>query len=394
VSVIPASRYRWWILGVFVLSTSINYLDRQTLSALAPAVQDDLKLNDTMFGLLLAAFAAPYAITAPFAGLLIDAIGLTRAISLALALWSCAGIATGLTRGVGSLIACRVLLGIAEAAGIPAAGKAIATLVKPGERAIGHAMNQAAVSLGSMIAPLLAAWIALHWGGWRMAFIVTGSLGLLWIPLWRAVAGPAAAVATQEGRVTPFRDRRLWAVCGANALHAIPYTLWFTWTTKYLYTVFKLDLAGANYYAWIPPGFASVGGFLCGWASMRLARMGDDVVTARRKVCLWAAIAALATGLVPLAQSPLLAAAAISVGIGAVAGFSVNLYSLPLDLFGESRAAFAISMLVATLGATTAIVSPAIGWTRDHYGYAPVTTVAAVTPLIGCWVLRSVRSNG
>src|SRR5262249_73906 len=62
-------------------------------------------------------------------------------------------------------------------------------------------------------------WIPM--GRVRMAFIVTGSLGLLWIPLWRAVSGPGAPVATQEGRVTPFRDRRLWAVCGANALHAI-----------------------------------------------------------------------------------------------------------------------------------------------------------------------------
>jgi ACS family hexuronate transporter-like MFS transporter len=390
VSGIPASRYRWWILAVFVLSTSINYLDRITLSAVAPALQKDLGLNDTMYGLLQSAFNAPYAVVAPFAGLLIDAIGLTRAISLALALWSCAGIATGLTHGVASLFVCRVVLGIAEAAGIPAAGKAIVTWMKPGERAIGHAMNQAAVSLGSMLAYPLATFVAYYWGGWRMAFIVTGSLGLLWIPLWRAVGRtPAPAVATAS--LAPYRDRRLWAVAGANALHALPYSLWFGWTTKYLYTVFGLDLAGANAYAWIPPGFALVGGFLCGWASLRLAQRGNDVVSARRKVCLGAAVAALATGLVPLAPSPAWATVAISIGLGAVAGFSVNLSALPLDVFGESRAAFAISLLVATYGATNAVVSFAIGWTRDHYGYVPVTTVAAVTPLIACLVLRKVK---
>jgi ACS family hexuronate transporter-like MFS transporter len=391
VSAIPAPRYRWWILGVFVLSTSINYLDRQTLAALAPAVQDELGLNDTMYGLLQTAFSAPYAIVAPFAGLLIDAIGLTRAISLALALWSSAGIATGLTRGLGSLVVCRVLLGIAEAAGIPAAGKAIVTWVKPGERALGHAMNQAAVSLGTMLAPVLATWIALHWGGWRSAFVVTGTLGLLWIPLWRTVGNAPAPVAAPAS-IVPYRDRRLWAICAANALHAVPYSLWFTWTTKYFHTVFELDLAAANAYAWIPPGFALVGGFFCGWASL-LAQRGADVVTARRKVCLGAAIAGLATAAVPLASTPAWAAAGISIGIGAIAGFSVNLYALPLDLFGESRAAFAISLLVSTYGATTAIVSFAIGWTRDHYGYLPVTTVAALTPLIACAVLRAVRAE-
>jgi ACS family hexuronate transporter-like MFS transporter len=392
VSAIPASRYRWWILGVFVLSTSVNYLDRQTLAVLAPALQKELGLSDTMYGLLVFAFSVPYAIVAPFAGLFIDYFGLTRAISLALALWSCAGIATGFTRGVVSLFVCRIVLGIAEAAGIPAAGKAIVTLVKPGERAIGHAINQAAVSLGSMVAAPLATLVALHYGGWRHAFIVTGALGLLWIPLWRIV-GNVPVTAPANTAFTPQRDSRLWAIAGATALHAIPYSLWFGWTTKYLYTVFQLDLAGANLYAWIPQGAALLGGFLCGWASLGIAQRGDDVVAARLSVCLVAAITAIATGLVPLASSPIGAILAISIGLGAVAGFSVNLYALPLDLFGESRAAFAISILVATNGATTALSGVAIGWVRDHYGYVPVTTVAAFTTLLGYLLLRGVKGQ-
>jgi len=126
VSEIQPSRYRWFILAVFVLSTTISYLDRQILAALAPTIQGEFSLSDTEYGLLLTAFSIPYAAMAPFAGLLIDRIGLNRAIALAVALWSCAGIATGLTTGLASLVICRALLGIAEAAGIPAVGKAIA----------------------------------------------------------------------------------------------------------------------------------------------------------------------------------------------------------------------------------------------------------------------------
>ena len=95
--------------------------------------------------------------------------------------------------------------------------------------------------------------------------------------------------------------------------------------------------------------------------------------------------------MVPLASSPVWAIFAISIGLGAVAGFSVNLYALPLDLFGESRAAFAISILVATNGATTALISPAIGWVREHYGYAPVTAVAGLTTLLGYLLLRGMK---
>ena len=194
-----AARYRWLVLAVFVLSTAINYLDRATLSALAPVLIDEFHLSNAQYGLIGSAFSLTYAASAPFAGLLIDRIGLNRAISFAVGLWSCAGIATGLTSGLGGLVGCRAVLGAAEAAGIPAAGKAIHQYLRPGERALGNAVNQAGVSLGSVVAPLLATWIALR-SGWRHAFVVTGVLGLAWIPLWIWVSrrAPAAPVPAQH----------------------------------------------------------------------------------------------------------------------------------------------------------------------------------------------------
>ena len=90
-----ASRYRWLVLAVFVLSTAINYLDRATLSALGPVLTDEFQLSNTQFGLIGSAFSLTYAVSAPFAGMLIDRFGLNRAISYAVGLWSCAGMATG-----------------------------------------------------------------------------------------------------------------------------------------------------------------------------------------------------------------------------------------------------------------------------------------------------------
>ena len=169
------------VLAVFVLSSAINYLDRQTLATLAPLLRADFHLSREQYGWILGAFSITYAASAPFAGMLIDRIGLTRGISLAVGLWSCAGIATGFTRGLGGLVGCRAVLGVAEAGGIPAAGKAIHQYLRPPERALGNAVNQAGVSLGAILAPPLATWIALRYG-WRMAFVVTGILGLVWIP--------------------------------------------------------------------------------------------------------------------------------------------------------------------------------------------------------------------
>ena len=384
--------HRWLVLAVFVLSTAINLPHRQTLATVAPLLRAEFHLSNAGYGLILTAFSLTYMAAAPFAGLLIDRFGLNRAISAAVAVWSAAGIATGFTRGLGGLVGCRAALGAAEAAGIPGAGKAIHAYLKPEERALGNALNQAGVSLGLMLAPPLATWLAVRWG-WRHAFVLTGLLGLAWIPLWNRV-GSAPGVASAR---TPFsfellRSRRMWGLAGANALSMVVYSLWTNWTTLYLVEVNRLTLVQAAWYAWIPPLFATLGAFAGGWLSLWWMRRGVAAVPARTRACLAAAAAALATAAVPLAPSAGWAAAGISASIFAVAAFSVNMYSMPLDIFGGSRAAFAVSLLVSSYGAAQAAASPAIGAAIDAWGYTPVCAVAALCPPAAYGVLRWTES--
>ena len=392
-----AARYRWGVLAVFVLSTAINYLDRATLSALAPVLMGEFHLSNAQYGLIGSAFSLTYAASAPFAGWLIDRIGLNRAIGFAVGLWSCAGIATGLTSGLGGLTGCRAVLGAAEAAGIPAAGKAIHQYLRAGERALGNAVNQAGVSLGSVVAPLVATWIALR-SGWRHAFVVTGVLGLAWIPLWIWVSRrvPATPMPGQHrvADAAMLRDRRLWVFAAANALSMVGYFFWFFWTSKYMVDVYHLTLQQAAWYVWIPPVFACCGGFLGGWLSLRLVEGGVAAPAARFRVCLASGVVALATAALPWAPSPAWASAGISLSIFAVAAFSVNMYTLPLDTFGAAAAGFAISILVSSYGAISTVLGPAIGAVIDAHGYSPVTVAVAFTPLAACallWFTRSTR---
>jgi len=388
-------RLRWLVLAVFVLSTAINYLDRQTLATLAPLLRADFRLSNAQYGLILTAFSIAYAASAPLAGLLTDRIGLTRAISLAVGLWSCAGIATGFTRGLGGLVGCRAVLGAAEAGGIPAAGKAIHQYLKPGERASGNAVNQAGVSLGMILAPPVATYLAIR-SGWRASFVATGLLGLLWIPIWNWTASrvhrrPSESTEPQAGAGL-LRERRLWAFVAANALSMVGYSLWSNWTTLYLVEVQHLTLVQAAWYAWIPPVFAAAGGIAGGWFSLRFTGRGVAPLGARFRVCLLASVLSLATSLVPFAPTAALACAAISLSILAVSAFSVNMYTMPLDAFGGNRAAFAISILVGSYGLIQAIVSPVFGKVIDAYGYAPLAMLASVTPFAACWVLWGTRS--
>ena len=380
---------RWWVLAIFVLSSAINYLDRQTLATLAPPLRTEFGLDYREYGLILTAFSITYAACAPFAGLLIDRIGLTRATMLAVTVWSLASIATGFTAGLASLVACRAVLGIAEAAGIPAAGKAIHQYLQPAERALGNAVNQTGVSLGLIAAPPLATWIAVR-HGWRAAFAAVGVLGLLWLPAWRAASrlAPATMTAKQMHDLAILRSPRLWAFVAANARAMAGYSFWTNFTVSYFKDVHRLSLTEAAAYSWIPFLFAALGGFAGGWLSLRWMHRGHTAVAARTHACLIAAALSLVTAAMPWAPAPLWSAAGISLAMFAVAAFSVNLYTLPLDTFGGAHAAFAVSILVAAYGASQALVSPAFGALIDRYGFAPVCRITAFTPLAAFGVLK------
>jgi len=380
--------FRWWVLSVFVLSSAINYLDRQSLATLAPLLRAEFHLSNSEYGLILTAFSLTYAAGAPFAGLLIDRTGLNRGISIAIGIWSAAGIFTGYTKGLAGLVACRAVLGLAEAGGIPAAGKAIHQYLLPAERALVSAVNHAGVSLGLILAPPLATWIAVQ-HGWRMAFVATGVLGLLWIPLWRRVSQHSTTAKPSAGwDFEILRERRMSGFVIANALSMAGYSLWTNWTTLYLVEVHRLTLVSAAWIAWIPPVFATLGGFAGGALSLRFINRGAEAVAARTRVCLLSAFLAFATALVPLLPSASWAAAGISLSIFAVAAFSVNMYSMPLDTFGGARAAFAVSILVSAYGGIQALISPAFGALIDSYGYTPVCLIASVTPLAAFGVLK------
>jgi len=221
---------------------------------------------------------------------------------------------------------------------------------------------------------------------------------MAWIPLWRRASGwapslPAVKPAGHAG-VEILSERRLWAFAAANALSMVGYSLWTNWTTLYLVEVHHLTLVQAAWYAWIPPVFGTAGGLAGGWLSLRLVERGLAPLAARSRVCLAASILALASAAAPWASSPAIACAIISLSVLSVMAFSVNMYSMPLDVFGGARAAFAVSLLVSSYGAVQAIISPIFGRVIDRYGFAPVTIAAAVTPLAACallWGTRSVR---
>jgi len=385
--------WRWIAIGVFVLSSSLNYLDRQLLAALAPTLRGEFQLSNEQYGLVVSVFAIVYAMVAPAAGWFIDRAGLNLGAGIAVALWSLAGSATAWTRSFSGLLVCRTVLGAAEAAGIPAAGKANATYLEPRELALGTAFNQVGITLGSVAAPLLVTLMQPRYG-WRSTFAVCGALGFLWIPLWwftsqRIPARVSENSPIREGGGHLLRDPRFWGLALANAFVMTLYALWSNWTTLYFVQERHMTQDQANQqFAWIPAVFATAGGFFGGVMSYRWIRAGMNVLRARMRICWISAVILLATAAVPLMPHPALAAAAISLSFFWTLAISTNVYALPIDLFGPARAGLGVAALTSSFGLMTAFLSPWVGSVVDRVGFAPVCVVLSAMPLVGVGILR------
>jgi ACS family hexuronate transporter-like MFS transporter len=383
---------RWIAVGVFVLSSSLNYLDRQLLAALAPTVRGEFHLSNEQYGLVISSFAIVYAVVAPAAGWLIDRVGLNLGAGIAVALWSLAGSATAWTRSFAGLLTCRTILGAAEAAGIPAAGKANATYLESRELALGTAFNQVGITLGSVAAPLIVVLMQPRYG-WRSTFALCGALGFLWIPLWwftsKHVPAKLSESPARQGMSLLLRDRRFWGLALANAFVMTLYALWSNWTTLYFVQERHMTQDQANRdFAWIPAVFATAGGFFGGVVSYRWIRNGMNVLRARMRICWISAVILLATAVVPLMPHPALAAAAISLSFFWTLAISTNVYALPIDLFGPAHAGLGVAALTSSFGLMTAFLSPWIGGMVDRVGFAPVCVTLSITPLVGVALLR------
>lgn len=388
------SPLRWLALSVFVLSSSLNYLDRLLLAALAPTIKTEFHLSNAGYGSVISAFSLIYAVVAPLAGWIVDRVGLNAGVTLAMSVWSLAGAATGFTRGFGGLLACRTVLGAGEAAGIPCTAKANGMYLGAKDLAFGTALNQVGITVGSVAAPLMVAGLAPVYG-WRFPFLLCGVLGFAWLPLWwftsrriPAPAIPSGAAPVPIGEI--LRDPRIWGLIAANALVMTLYTLWTNWTTVYLVQDRHLSEIAANrQLAWIPPLFATLGGFCGGWLAFRTIRRGVAVHAARMRVCWISGVVLLVTALVPFAPTSALAAAAISASFFWCLSISTNLYAMPIDWYGPARAAFGVSMITCSFGLMTALISPAIGFIVDRFGFAPVCMTMAILPLAGIAILHA-----
>ena len=181
----PISNLRWWIGGLLFASTVINYIDRQTLSVLAPYLKQQYQWNNQNFAMIVIAFRVAYSVGQTVSGRLIDRIGTRKGLTITVIWYSIAAMLTSLAGGLRSFAFFRFLLGAGESANWPAATKAVAEWFPKRERGWAVALFDSGSSIGGAVAPLLVIGLYKYFGNWRPAFIITGTLGFLWLIAWR-----------------------------------------------------------------------------------------------------------------------------------------------------------------------------------------------------------------
>jgi ACS family hexuronate transporter-like MFS transporter len=201
----PIASLRWWIGGLLFASTVINYIDRQTLSLLAPYLKVDYHWTNTDYANIAIAFRVAYTIGQTGFGKLIDRVGTRRGLTITVIFYSTISMLTSLARGFYSFATFRFLLGAGESANWPAATKAVSEWFPKRERGLATALFDSGSSIGAAVAPfIIVRWIYVRWG-WRPAFAVPGILGFLWLIVWRWLYYPPETSVRPGGRSLPRR---------------------------------------------------------------------------------------------------------------------------------------------------------------------------------------------
>jgi ACS family hexuronate transporter-like MFS transporter len=403
-------RLRWWIGGLLFASTVINYIDRQTLSVLAPHLKTEFTWNNSDWALIVISFRLAYALMQTVAGRLLDHVGTRRGLILTVSWYSAAAAITSLASGLRSFIVFRFLLGAGEAANWPGAAKTVSEWFPKAERGWAVALYDSGSAIGGAIAPFLVYWIYKFFGNWRPAFFCTSLLGFLWVLAWRAFYRPpeqhpnlgeeekrmllesrAEEQASEARALGPAGRPASWAALlrlpetwGIVLGKALTDPVWFFITDWFaIYLVSKgYSLEHTLLGFWAPFLAADLGNFFGGGLSSHLIRRGWTVVKARKFVVLICGI-----GMTLLIPATVTSSFTAIISLFAISTFSYSAWStmalaLPADLYPSQSVASVSGMSGTGAGIGTILSTFLIGRISDRYSFEPILIGASLVPLV------------
>lgn len=273
---------RWRVTGFLMVAAAINYADRVAISAVFPALREELGLSDVTLGLVGSLFLWSYALASPIAGVVADRLPRSAVILGALTLWSVVTGLIGLSTGLAMLCVLRVLLGILESPYLPAAVALLGEHHPTATRARAMSAHSIGLNAGVIFGGAFAGYLAERYG-WRAGFWILGGIGLLWSLAGRRwlVDAPlrAAGRTTQATTSAVAAVRRVLSIPSfrllllAEMLTGVTTWIFLNWLPLYFRESFQMSLGAAGLMGALMLQGAMVAGIAVGgWVSDRFAR--------------------------------------------------------------------------------------------------------------------------
>jgi ACS family hexuronate transporter-like MFS transporter len=373
---------------------------------LKPTLQQEFGWTEVTYGDIVFWFQAAYAVGFVAFGRLMDRLGTRVGYTLAMTVWTLAHMAHGAARSATVFMTARFALGIGESGNFPASLKAVADWFPKRERALAIGIFNAGANFGAILTPLLVPALTIAFG-WRMAFLLTGLFGVIWLPFWWVIyrlpedhprvgveelahirSDPQTpVVAVSWGRM--FRVKETWAFAVGKFLIDPIWWMFLFWLPDFLVRRHGLNLKtfGPPLIAvYLMSNFGSIAG---GWMSSRMMRRGASANRARKVTMLICALCVLPIVFASVVENLWLAVFILGLATAAHQGFSANLYALPSDVFPRE----AVGTVVGIGGAAGAIggmvIAKYAGWVLDRMGtYTPIFVVAASAYLMALLIIH------
>jgi ACS family hexuronate transporter-like MFS transporter len=395
-------------------ATSINYMDRQVLSILAPTLQHSIGWTEQQYGYIVSAFQFAYALGLIVAGRMVDKLGTRLGYALVMALWSAAAMAHALVRSAFGFGVARFFLGLGESGNFPAAVKSTAEWFPQRERSLATGIFNSGANLGAIVAPATIPWITLHYG-WRPAFLATGTFSLTWIGWWlwkyrrprEDARVSAAELAWIEGDDSPsvakdqeaapqattswstlLRYRQTWGFALAKFLTDPIWYFYLFWMPKFLDARFHLGLAHLGLPLIVVYNMSAAGSIGGGYLPSLLSTEGVSIQRARLRAMLLCACLAVPVFYAGRTMHAWVAVILLGIATAAHQGWSANLFTTASDMFPKRTVGAVVGLGSAAGSGGGVLFAAMIGRILQVTGsYAILFAIAASSYLFGLLLL-------
>ena len=424
-TITSAGNYRWTICALLFFATTVNYLDRQVISLVKPDLDKEFGWTKVDYAHITIAFQLTYAIAMVFAGRIIDRVGTKLGYAFSLIFWSIAAACHGFIRTTTGFMAARAGLGITEAGNFPSAIKTIAEWFPKKERAFATGIFNSGTNIGAIVAPLTVPFIAAKYG-WRLAFVITGAFGLIWLIFWfifYEIPSKQKRLSKSEyDYIHSDQDQGNKAVEDKGSIHKISWSKLLTFRQTWAFALGKFLTDGIWWYFlfWLPDflheqyhltqvqfaipialvyTIATIGSVFGGWLPMRLIRGGWAVFKARKTsmliyaVCVVPVITAQFLGAFSMWYAILIIALAAS----AHQAWSANIFTTVSDMFPTKAVGTVTGIGGMAGGLGGMLISEIAGKLIQHYkdagnietGYMIMFFIASVSYILAWLVMHA-----